>query len=121
MDHLGSGREWDLTRKNGGLNIVPPFAQKTIKLYNGRVEALESIKQFIRSQRERYVILSDANLAVNFDFKALLDAHVESDADITLVYNQQEIPQAVKNPNVDIRDMYFTLDVNGEGRVREYI
>ena len=45
MDHLGSGREWDLTRKNGGLNIVPPFAQKTIKLYNGRVEALESIKQ----------------------------------------------------------------------------
>ena len=41
MDHLGSGREWDLTRKNGGLNIVPPFAQKTIKLYNGRVEALD--------------------------------------------------------------------------------
>ena len=119
MDHLGSGREWDLTRKNGGLNIVPPFAQKTIKLYNGRVEALESIKQFIRSQREKYVILSDANLAVNFDFKALLDAHVESDADITLVYNRQEIPQAFKNPNVDIRDMYFTLDVNGEGRVRE--
>lgn len=119
MDHLGSGREWDLTRKNGGLNIVPPFAQKTIKLYNGRVEALESIKQFIRSQRERYVILSDANLAVNFDFKALLDAHVESGADITLVYNKQEIPQAFKNPNVDIRDMYFTLDVNGEGRVRE--
>ena len=28
MDHLGSGREWDLTRKNGGLNIVPPFAEK---------------------------------------------------------------------------------------------
>ena len=28
MDHLGSGREWDLTRKNGGLNLVPPFAEK---------------------------------------------------------------------------------------------
>ena len=24
MDHLGSGREWDLVRKKGGLNIVPP-------------------------------------------------------------------------------------------------
>ena len=32
MDHLGSGREWDLTRKNGGLNIVPPFAEKTVKV-----------------------------------------------------------------------------------------
>ena len=24
LDHLGSGREWDLSRKNGGLNIFPP-------------------------------------------------------------------------------------------------
>src|SRR5574344_1989757 len=40
MDHLGAGREWDLSRKHGGLNIVPPFAEKTVKVYNGRVEAL---------------------------------------------------------------------------------
>ena len=33
MDHLGSGREWDLTRKNGGLTIIPPFAEKTVKAY----------------------------------------------------------------------------------------
>ena len=39
MDHLGNGREWDLTRKLGGLNIVPPYAQSTVKMYNGRVEA----------------------------------------------------------------------------------
>lgn len=119
MDHLGSGREWDLTRKNGGLNIVPPFAQNTIKIYNGRVEALESIKKFIRSQKEKYVILSDANIAVNFDFKALLDEHVESGADVTLVYNRQEIPHNFKNPNVEIKDMYFTLDVTREGKVKE--
>ena len=43
MDHLGSGREWDLTRKYGGLNIVPPFASNTVKVYNGRIEALASI------------------------------------------------------------------------------
>ena len=33
LDHLGSGREWDLTRKNGGLNIFPPFAQKNMRVY----------------------------------------------------------------------------------------
>ena len=42
MDHLGSGRAWDLSRKNGGLNIVPPFAEKAVKVYHGRVEALFS-------------------------------------------------------------------------------
>ena len=51
MDHLGSGREWDLARKNGGLNIFPPFAEKTVKLYTGRVEALASILPFLRTQK----------------------------------------------------------------------
>ena len=31
MDHLGAGREWDLTRKRGGLNIVPPFAERSVR------------------------------------------------------------------------------------------
>ena len=26
MDHLGSGKEWDLSRKNGGMYILPPFS-----------------------------------------------------------------------------------------------
>ncbi len=111
MDHLGSGREWDLTRKNGGLNIVPPFAQKNIKLYNGRVEALESIKRFVQSQKEKYVILSDANIAMNFDFKALLNSHVKSGADVTVVYNRQEIPEVFKNPSNTGGFMYCTLDM----------
>ena len=25
IDHLGAGREWDLVRKKGGLNIIPPY------------------------------------------------------------------------------------------------
>ena len=31
MDHLGSGREWDLTRKNGGLHIIPPYHSGTLR------------------------------------------------------------------------------------------
>ena len=42
MDHLGNGREWDLSRKLGGLNMVPPFAQSNTKMYHGRVEAIAS-------------------------------------------------------------------------------
>lgn len=113
MDHLGSGREWDLARKNGGLSILPPFAQKNIEVYNGRVEALEGIKRFIQSQREKYVILSDANIAMNFDFKKLLNTHVKSGADVTVVYNRQIIPESFKNPAFEGKDMYFTLEMDG--------
>ncbi len=95
MDHLGSGRAWDLTRKNGGLNIVPPFAEKTVKIYNGRVEALASILDFLKDQKEKYVIMSDANIAVNFDFNDLIEAHVASGADVTVAYEEHEIPSSL--------------------------
>ena len=117
MDHLGSGREWDLVRKNGGLNIVPPFAEKTVKLYTGRVEALASILPFLRSQKEKYVVMSDPNIAVNFDFNALIDAHVESGADVTIVYAEEELPKSLTESNIVSEDLYYTLKVE-DGRVK---
>ena len=67
MDHLGTGREWDMARRHGGLNIVPPFAEKGVRIYSGRVEALGSILSFLEVQKERYVVMSDANIAINYD------------------------------------------------------
>ena len=113
MDHLGSGREWDLARKKGGLNIVPPFAQKTVKIYNGRVEALESIKGFLLSQKEKYVVMSDANFAANIDFRDLLQKHRKSGADITVVYRKQEIPETFKKPLGTNHDLYYCFDMEG--------
>ena len=118
MDHLGSGREWDLVRKNGGLNIVPPFAEKPVKLYTGRVEALASILPFLRSQKEKYVVMSDPNIAVNFDFNALIDAHVESGADVTIVYAEEELPKSLTESNIVSEDLYYTLKVE-DGRVKK--
>ena len=57
MDHLGAGREWDLTRKRGGLNIVPPFAERSVKLYSGRVDALDSILNWLEAQKELELLI----------------------------------------------------------------
>lgn len=121
LDHLGNGREWDLARKNGGLNIVPPFAQKQIKVFSGRIEALESIRGYLMKQTEKYVILSDANMAVNFDFNALLDAHIKSGADVTMVYRKQEIPQSLIRQSTAGMDLYYALGINGDRVSKIYI
>lgn len=113
MDHLGSGREWDLARKNGGLNILPPYAQKEIKVYNGRVEALESIKSFLVSQREKYVVMSDSNVVANLNYGEIIEAHKKSGADVTIVYRKQEIPENFKKPLGINNDLYYTLDLEG--------
>ena len=114
MDHLGSGREWDLTRKRGGLNIIPPFAERSIKLYSGRVDALASVLSWLSAQKERYVILSDSNIAMNFNFNKLLEAHIESSADVTMVYNRSEIPDGARNDN-------YTIRIDANGRVTELL
>ena len=114
MDHLGTGREWDMARRHGGLNIVPPFAEKGVRIYSGRVEALASILGFLEHQKERYVVMCDANIAVNFDFNALLEAHQASGADITVAYQKTEIPEGRKDDN-------YTLTIDGDGRVTELL
>lgn len=116
MDHLGSGREWDLVRKNGGLNIFPPFAEKTSKPYIGRVEALAGILNFLKDQKEKYVIMTDTNIAVNFDFKAMIQAHIESGADVTIAYNEQELPKGVMTAQLDDKGYYYTFGIE-DGRI----
>ncbi len=118
MDHLGSGRAWDLVRKNGGLNLVPPFAEKTVKVYSGRVEALASILDFLKEQREQYVIMADTNLAVNFDFGQLIKAHQESGADVTIAYTCEELPKSFTKSELTLSDLYYTLDID-DGRVTQ--
>ncbi len=121
MDHLGAGREWDLTRKNGGLNIVPPFAQKTVNIYNGRVEAIASILDYLNRQKEKYVIMADTNIAVNFDFSAFLQKHIDSGADITIAYTKEEIPKAFIDIDMTKKDLYYTLDIDENDKVNKII
>ena len=113
MDHLGSGREWDLTRKRGGLNVFPPYAERSVKVYSGRVDALASILSWIGSQKEKYVVLSDACIAFNLDFNKLIEEHIASGADVTMLYNRAEIPEGARNDN-------YTVQVK-DGRVTELL
>jgi glucose-1-phosphate adenylyltransferase len=117
MDHLGSGREWDLARKKGGLNIFPPYSQKSVKVFNGWIGALESLRGFLASQTEEYVVLSDANFAFNFDFRELIDFHVEKKADVSVVYYEREIPEVFKRSNVNLKDFYYNFDVDKNQRI----
>ena len=113
MDHLGAGREWDLTRKRGGLNVFPPYAERSVKVYSGRVDALASILSWIGSQKEKYVVLSDACIAFNLDFNKLIEEHIASGADVTMLYNRAEIPEGARNDN-------YTVQVK-DGRVTELL
>ena len=83
MDHLGTGKPWDLSRKREGMFILPPFHEAQSGVYKGKISALEGISKFLQYSKEEYVILSDCNVVYNINLKKLMKFHDEKDADIS--------------------------------------
>ena len=89
MDHLGSGKEWDLHGKNNGLVILPPFlTRENVGVYNGMLDALRSNANYLSRSKQEYVVLSGSDILYNNRFEEFVKAHVESGADITLMYTR---------------------------------
>ena len=86
LDHVGSGREWDLARKKGGLHLLPPYSHTSSTMYNGKLDALGNIWSFVEHSAAEYVVLTDCDIVTNIDYRPAVTAHIESGADITAVY-----------------------------------
>ena len=87
MDHLGSGKEWDLHTRNNGLFILPPFlTRENGGEYSGLVEALRANFDYLRRSTQPYVILSSSDYICNASFEDMVAQHLSSGADITMMY-----------------------------------
>jgi glucose-1-phosphate adenylyltransferase len=87
LDHLGSGKDWDLSRKHGGLRILPPFSYyaKGNGSYRGSMDALAGVSNYLENMRSDYVIMGWGDMAVNLPVADVFQQHLDSGADITLV------------------------------------
>lgn len=111
MDHLGSGKEWDLNRKNGGLFIIPPYdTEENIGSYRGMVDTLKGAASYIRRAPQKYCLLSGCNTVYNNTYRAMFDFHIASGADITMMYSHEDINPASGDLYPDVR---FHTDESG--------
>lgn len=90
LDHIGTGKDWDLARRSGGIKILPPFitaydAKASNSLYSTRLEALLGVTNFISRCTEDVLVLSDCDIICNIDLSKVLAQHEETGADITVV------------------------------------
>ncbi|WP_409270268.1 sugar phosphate nucleotidyltransferase [Neobacillus sp. SCS-31] len=85
MDHLGSGRNWDLNRKRDGLFFFPSTSlDKPVTGIGPLDDFAENIDFFTRS-RQPYALIANAYTVFNIDFSPILDEHISSGRDITEV------------------------------------
>lgn len=125
MDHLGSGKEWDLARKEGGLILLPPYSDESEVLYRNRLEALKGATAFLKKAKEDFVVVADSDSVYKLDYSKVIEQHVEHNADLTLVYHEHECgaDKSYMMFNCDEDDRIRSVDVNvtGEGVRKHYI
>lgn len=114
MEHLGTGKEWDLNRKRGGLSILPPsiYENAGVTEQNSKIYMLMGIMDYIKNIGCKYVILTDANLIANIDYTEVLRFHVEKDAYMTVLYKS-----GVFDPEKFIGNTF--ADFDKDGRLRD--
>jgi len=89
MDHLRSGKEWDLARKRDGLFILPPGNSQFVRgNYRGNVDDFYENLDYIESSRQKYVIIAGSHVVCNLSYGKAFKFHQDVGADITLLYKE---------------------------------
>ena len=104
MDHIGSGKDWDLARRSGGIKILPPFirayANNANQLYATRLEALKNVNYAISKITDDYVVLSDCDVICNIDLNDMIKYHKDNNADLTMAVKKVNLSKEQARINV---------------------
>ena len=112
LNHIGDGEEWGLELEEGGLEFLTPYAQAATGSYRGKLESLANAMDFLEyGDEDEIVVLTDSAVLSNIDLRAVIDAHVASGKDVTVVTKsgicngEKKIDLAIKVEDGEIKDM----------------
>ena len=112
MDHVGTGKPWDLSRKNDGLFILPPYSLNSTTMWGNRIDAIYGNMGFLDQSNQEYVLMSDCYNVMNLDFEKLFEAHENSGAAVTIVGVKGKKPK-------DINSVLVFNEVADDGKIIE--
>lgn len=112
MNHIGDGEEWGLELEEGGLEFLTPYAQSVTHTYRGKLESLSSAMGFLEyGADDELVVMIDSAVLSNIDLNDVLNEHVASGKDVTVVTKdgicngEKVIDLALKVENGVVTDM----------------
>lgn len=87
LDHIGGGKDWDMSRRSGGLRMLPPFGLPHAHSgnYGGTIEALNAVAPYIRDIPQDHIVLMLGSLLANIDLRAAIARHEAGGAEITAI------------------------------------
>lgn len=103
LEHIGSGKDWDLARRRSGINVISPFQtafNSEAKMFSTHMEALKSMKSYIDEFSEEFVVLSDSDSVLSIDLNEVISTHDKTGCDITLVTKNIDKSFSAKHPRM---------------------
>ena len=117
MDHIGTGKDWDLARRSGGVRILPPFitvGAGVQKLYATRLEALKGVVSYIQYLNDDYVVLCDCDVICNIDLREIIDYHIKTKSHMTMAVKKVYV---VRDSAIDTE----IIESNEDGRITDML
>ena len=105
LEHIGSGKDWDLARRESGITFISPFQTaggSENKMFSTHMEALKSMKEYIEEIKEEYVVLMDSDVALTIDVSDVIHTHEQTGCDVTIVTSDVEPEYTAKHPRIMI-------------------
>ena len=107
LEHLGSGKDFDLARRAGGINFVSPFQNisdiSEVKMFSTHLEALRSMYSYIMNSDSDYFILMDSDTVLNIDLKKVVSYHEKRGSELTMVTKRIDTAFSSKHPRMMIK------------------
>ena len=108
LDHLRSGKDWDLARRHEGMFYLPSSTEE------GREGDLKNFYfnlDFVEHSAEKYVLLASGSFVYNIDFTELLRFHQNTEANVTMMYHTVSGEQTGSNIVIDVAENGLVKDI----------
>ncbi|MGL4607524.1 MAG: glucose-1-phosphate adenylyltransferase subunit GlgD [Eubacteriaceae bacterium] len=108
VDHLGTGKEWNLSRKTQDLSLLSGSSSNRIgSLIKINLRTIQNNRAFLEYDTSEHVIISTPNLITTFNFKSAYEIHTKNDSDVTLIFKKDDPCY-----NILEDDIYLEFDKN---------
>ncbi len=102
---VAGGRPWDLDRTHGGLTIVPPQQEgerEAAPWHEGNADAIYQNRELIRESGADVLLVLSADHVYKLNYNDVIEQHLATDADVTLVTTEVPIDQASNHGTVEV-------------------
>lgn len=87
IEHIGTGRHYNINSKRGKVQLLFAENRSENDIYNTDIAGFMENIDSIRDMNQTYVVIAPSYMIYSTDFSKLLSAHIDSNADITLLYH----------------------------------